>query len=313
MARPVDEVPAWGFRRADGLMPGVVASVVGYHAQGIGRSIHRGLPSPHLTLVVTFDEPVVTGWSVEEASGPSATRVDVVAAGLHTQPAYVWQPPTQSGIQMAVHPTAARAVFGVPAAALSHRTFEGSDVAGPAVSHLRDRLIETRDWPERFALVRGFLRDQVERADDRPPARADVEEAWRWLVRRRGTGRISDLADHVLLSPRQLHAVFTAELGVGPKRFNRLLRLQRAKQVIGGRVAQGTAVGLADVAARCGYADQAHLTRDFASLVGTSPARWLAEELGTLSAEAFREPFAAETAPPKPSIPRGGRRGTVVP
>ncbi len=294
-------------------MPGVAGAVVGYDARGHDRAIHRGLPSPHLTLVLTLDEPVVTGWSVEEASGPSATRVDVVAAGLHTQPAYVWQPPRQSGIQIAVHPTAARAVFGVPAAELCQRTFEGSDVAGPGLGRLRDMLIESPGWTGRFALVRGFLQDQVERAADRPPVRAEVAEAWRWLVRRRGTGRISSLADHVLLSPRQLHAVFTAELGVGPKRFNRLLRLQRAKELIGGRVARGTDVDLADVAAWCGYADQAHLTRDFGSLVGTSPARWLAEEHGTLAAEGYTGDHATERTPPKPSIPAGDPRGTVVP
>ncbi|MBD5786021.1 helix-turn-helix transcriptional regulator [Cellulosimicrobium terreum] len=288
MAREA-EVPEWEFRRADGLVPGVVDSVVGYDARGIDRSIHRGLPSPHLTVVVTLDEPVVTGWSAEEASGPAATRVDVVAAGLHTRPAYIWQPPAQSGIQVALHPTAARAVLGVPAAELCHRTFEGSDVVGPEISRLRARLIDVGDWPERFALVREFLRDRVDRAADRTPLRPDVAEAWDWLVRRRGTGRVSDLADHVLLSPRQLNAVFTAELGVGPKRFNRLLRLQRAKQLIGGRVARGRDVALADVASRCGYADQGHMTRDFGSLVGTSPARWLAEELGALSAEGYRE------------------------
>lgn len=311
MARPA-EVPAWEFRRADGMMPGVADSVVGYDAHGVDRPIHRGLPSPHLTLILTLDEPVVTGWSVEEASGPSATRVDVVTAGLHTRPAYVRQPPAQSGIQVALHPTAARAVLGVPAAELCHRTVEGSDVAGPEIGRLRARLIETTDWPERFLLVQEFLRGRVDRAADRPPVRAEVAEAWGWLVRHRGTGRVSDLAHHVLLSPRQLHAVFTAELGVGPKRFNRLLRLQRAKQLIGSRVAQGRDVGLADVAARCGYADQAHLTRDFGSLVGTSPARWLAEELGTLAAEGYPEGDDGQ-APPKPSIPAGGPRGRVVP
>ncbi|WP_265522426.1 AraC family transcriptional regulator [Oerskovia flava] len=303
------DVPEWGFWRADCLMPGVVDSVVGYAAHGVGRSIHRGLPSPHLTFVISFDEPVVTGWSVEEAAGRAATRVDVVAAGLHTEPAYVWQPPAQSGIQIAVHPTAARTVFGVPAAELSHRTFDGNDVGGPEITVLRNRLIENPDWAERFALVHRFLRDRVDRAADRPAVRTEVVEAWSWLVRHRGAGRISSLAEHVLLSPRQLNAVFTGELGVGPKRFNRLLRLQQAKQAIARRVARGESVGLADIAARCGFADQAHLTRDFASLVGTSPSRWLAEEISTLSADGYREPGA----PPKRSSPPGGRRGTVVP
>ncbi|MCA1672997.1 MAG: helix-turn-helix domain-containing protein, partial [Actinobacteria bacterium] len=36
---------------------------------------------------------------------------------------------------------------------------------------------------------------------------------------------------------------------------------------------------LADVAARCGYYDQAHFTREWRDLAGCSPRTWLAEEL----------------------------------
>lgn len=41
---------------------------------------------------------------------------------------------------------------------------------------------------------------------------------------------------------------------------------------------------LADVAAECGYFDQAHLAREFRSLADCAPSRWLAEEFRNVQA-----------------------------
>lgn len=301
MAEHVD-LPDWGFRRADGLMPEVAASVVGYAARGMGVSLHRGVPSPHVTFVITLDEPVITGWSVAEAAGPDATCVDVVTAGLHLAPAYIRQPPAQSGIQLALHPSAARTILGLPASELFHGTYEGRDVVGPEISRLRERLIGTPDWRTRFALVQRFLQDRKDRVDSRTQLRPEVAEAWTWLARHRGTGRISSLAEHVLLSQRQLHHLFTAEFGVGPKRFNRLLRFHRAKRMISHGLDQGGDVDLARIAVRCGYADQSHLTRDFRSLMGISPGRWLTEEYAGMGATADGSDNSAETFNRRPAV-----------
>jgi AraC-like DNA-binding protein len=38
-------------------------------------------------------------------------------------------------------------------------------------------------------------------------------------------------------------------------------------------------IGLAEVAAACGYYDQAHLTREWYALAGCSPKAWIARDL----------------------------------
>jgi hypothetical protein len=59
---------------------------------------------------------------------------------------------------------------------------------------------------------------------------------------------------------------FTAQIGITPKRAAMLVRLSPAIEAI----MAGTAA--ADVAARFGYADQSHLTRDLRELAGYTPA-----------------------------------------
>lgn len=70
-------------------------------------------------------------------------------------------------------------------------------------------------------------------------------------------------------SRRRLTTVFTAEYGMGPKQAARLFRFDHARR----RLEAGGAI--ADVAAACGYADQAHLTREFRDFTGHPPREFL--------------------------------------
>jgi transcriptional regulator GlxA family with amidase domain len=70
------------------------------------------------------------------------------------------------------------------------------------------------------------------------------------------------------ISGRQLRRRFVAAVGYGPKRFERIMRFQHFLRLAG---ASGRGRGLATLAAEAGYADQAHLSRECASLAGCSP------------------------------------------
>ncbi|MBD3005240.1 helix-turn-helix domain-containing protein [Streptomyces sp. 5-10] len=266
---------------------GMVVSAVGYRSQGIPPALHRGLPSPYLTLIFSLDGPVVGGVTPEQARGPDAARTEIVVGGLHQRPAYIVQPGREAGVQLAVHPLAARTLLGLPAGALASDddlVTSGADVLGKRAADIRERLCEQQTWEDRFATLGAYLRERAAEGEDGTPVRSEVAEAWAWLARHRGAGTLTGLAEHVSLSPRRLTSVFQAETGLSPKQAARLMRFQHARTTVVRAVAAGRAPDLARVAADCGYFDHSHLVRDFRQYTGVSPTAWLAEECRNIQA-----------------------------
>ena len=80
------------------------------------------------------------------------------------------------------------------------------------------------------------------------------------------------IAERLEWSRKHLAARFREEVGMGPKTIARIARFNRAQAMAVG----GDGDGWADIAAACGYADQAHLVREFTALAGTTPGAWRA-------------------------------------
>jgi AraC-like DNA-binding protein len=87
----------------------------------------------------------------------------------------------------------------------------------------------------------------------------------------RAGASVAGIADRVGFSARQLHRRCLPVFGYGPRRLGRVLRLGAAIEA----VRAGKA--LVEVAGDCGYADQAHLTREVRALAGTTPTGLLRE------------------------------------
>ena len=63
-----------------------------------------------------------------------------------------------------------------------------------------------------------------------------------------------------------------------------MVRFDRARRRLQRLQAESGRVVLAELAAQCGYYDQAHLARDFRDLAGCPPSVLLAEELRNVQA-----------------------------
>jgi AraC-like DNA-binding protein len=254
----------------------------GYRQAGLPAGRHRGLPSPYLTLIVTLDEPLTVAAHPDPRQ--PASRHDVLVGGLHTSPALITHDGRQSGIQLGVTPLGARALLGVPAGELAQIDLQGADVLGKLAGELQERVRAAPDWAGRFAVLDETLIRQANAHDGTDWMRPEVAYVWQALLAARGDVSISGLARDTGWTGRHLGAQFRAETGLSPKGAARVVRFDRARRLLQRRVAAGGAPALADLAAACGYYDQAHLAREFRGLAGCPPSRWLAEEFRNVQA-----------------------------
>ncbi|KAB8163305.1 helix-turn-helix domain-containing protein [Streptomyces sp. 3MP-14] len=161
-------------------------------------------------------------------------------------------------------PGQAPSVLGVPANALVNTRVPLADVwPSRLVRELTERVaLAERPGAVLTEVALGRLRE-AEPADDagwRPAAVAAL----------RAGRTVAETAHGLGLSERQLHRRSQAAFGYGPKTLTRVLRMGRALAAARG------GVPLARVAAEAGYADQAHLSREFRALAGVPVSRLLA-------------------------------------
>jgi AraC-like DNA-binding protein len=98
-------------------------------------------------------------------------------------------------------------------------------------------------------------------------ADATVRSAIKWL----GTNwrsSVDDLSRQVNWSDRKLRRRFVATVGMGPKLVQRIVRVQHTLQLMRARTGD---ISLSDLAAECGFADQAHMTREVAHFTNHTP------------------------------------------
>jgi transcriptional regulator GlxA family with amidase domain len=142
------------------------------------------------------------------------------------------------------------------------------------VATLAERIAEARDDRQRTAAILSTLLDARCRTR---AADARVERAVTLIGRAAGNVSVPAVAASVGLGERQLERRFLERLGMGPKRLARIMRFERAWQLLQRGGAQ------AEVAALAGYSDEPHLLRDFRALAGVTP-RALQEDVPALGA-----------------------------
>ena len=155
-------------------------------------------------------------------------------------------------------------LFGLPASAIIEEFVPLDDLLPrPLIAELSEKLAATDSPSEQVAHCEEFFLALQAMQTWRT---ADLVIPENWLFR-----PLTDIADAFALSPRQFERRFRHSYGQSLRAFRQQARCSRmlVNLVFGRREFDAWA----DIAARAGYFDQAHLSRDLRRYTGYAPAR----------------------------------------
>lgn len=271
-------------------LAGLVLRYGGYRESSVVPVRRRQAPTGACTLILGFGPPL-------RLHGPAGPVVGgSFLAGMHDGAVVTEFTGAQHGVQVDLTPLGAHVLLGRPVAELTNRSPAVDALGVPALAALPARLAGDPGWPARFARLDAVLLGLLDASRTRP----DPEVAWAWrrLAATAGGIPVAELAAGTGWSRRHLLTRFTAQVGLAPKAAARVLRFRRAAELLVPLRADGAPsvpapTRIADVAATCGYADHAHLVREFRSLAGCTPSAYVT---GWVTAS-----LSVNPAPPDPA------------
>lgn len=145
----------------------------------------------------------------------------------------------------------------LPSSDFTDRSVPVATVFGSRGELLLEQLSESTSCDRALAIIADFLAGAW--TGEERAARLPLD----------GCNRVAELAARTGLPLRTLHCRLTGEVGLTPKRILRIQRLHRSLAL-----SQQGSRGWAQVASGSGFADQAHMVREFVDLLGESPTAW---------------------------------------
>jgi len=165
--------------------------------------------------------------------------------------------------------------FKMPTGELQNLHVSLEDLWGHEAGLLRQRLLEAQTPQMKFHVLEECLLAQFKPLE----RHRAVDCALGLFCNIHTAPAIADLADHIGVSSRRFIQLFSNEVGLTPKLFARVRRFQNVLL----QLRNARDVDWADLAASCGYFDQAHFIHDFKEFSGINPTAYQTQKTDHLN------------------------------
>lgn len=238
---------------------------------------HRMMPEGLIRL--TFYAG--SSWQGSSLLGPLERLPEASLSGLILTPQRMISRGLTRALGVELYPWGARQLFGWQI------TLEQLDLSlqWPRLTRSVCGLLELNAWAEAQQMVEAWLLGLWAERGREPSAgvRAAGE-----LYQSLGQTRMGRLAEEYEVSQRQLERLFVQDVGVNAKTLARLIRFEAVHNRLW--LAPGTS--LAQLSYELGFADQAHLSRDFRAMTQMTPSAFtqMVQSTLRLPSRAVEEP-----------------------
>jgi AraC-like DNA-binding protein len=166
------------------------------------------------------------------------------------------------------HPSGAYPILGIPLSELTNQMYFESLIKDMPLlyAHLKEAVSDA----QRIAYLQRWL---VERLKQGREQDATVLASLHLLREQRGGIRIKTAADVLFISQRQLQRLYQTHVGMTPKQYAQLLRIEDARAKLKSLLRptpSSTEIGIA-----LGFTDQSHFIREFKAVVGMTPYQYM--------------------------------------
>ena len=259
---PQGYAPTMHHRRVPADLAGLVHSIVGYRENGAALVDALEMAPLVIPLIISFGDPFEIALGRRPTSND---RYGSFTSGLYPGFVSINSTGRAECIQIDFTPRGAFHFFGMPLSEIAERRVTLDELGDRKIGDLRAALSADESWQHRFERAEAFLRDRFTAVESQT---GPVDWAFQTIVAGNGQIRIADVARDIGWSRKHLLQRFRQQIGIGPKAVSRMVRFNHAV----GLARQRQADGWAGIAVECGYADQAHMVREFRAFAGSTPS-----------------------------------------
>lgn len=227
--------------------------------------IYRFFPDGNPGLVFSYADPLLEYAPQKPASGP----VNHFTYGQASQYHDLKAGKVIGLLIVVLQPWGLHALSGVPGTLTLNTRLSLDQLFKPAwVDALQANLMACSTHRARIRELDAFLGNLI--SAPLTPEAALIQRAVQRIDHANGLLPVNQLTDGLYITERSLERRFEQVMGIGPKQFSRIVRLQHCLKLH----RQRPTLSLTELAYSAGYYDQSHFIREFGQLAGITPKQY---------------------------------------